>query len=131
LILGLKLSYWLVVQVPEWGRTNQTSRRSQTRRDTMSMFDLTSENAFGVNRDEPDERAVTTLLKQPALSYIRDLRQTIDQDPNFLAFHDRSVSVRIQNLLSRQGIFWDTDVFENQFPKLVAEALVRLRSFER
>jgi len=97
----------------------------------MSMFDLTSENAFGANRDEPDERAVTTLLKQPALSYIRDLRQTIDQDPNFLAFHDRSVSVRIQNLLSRQGIFWDTDVFENQFPKLVAEALVRLRSFEK
>jgi hypothetical protein len=97
----------------------------------MSMFDLTSENAFGGNRVEPDERAVTALLKQPALSYIRDLRETIDQDPNFLAFHDRSVSVRVQNLLSRQGIFWDTDVFEDQFPRLVTEAVARLRIIEK
>jgi hypothetical protein len=96
----------------------------------MSMFDLTAENAFSLNRVEPNERAVTALLKQPALSYIRDLRQTIDQDPNFLAFHDRSVSVKVQNLLARQGIFWDTDVFEMQFLKLVTEAIARVKNFE-
>jgi hypothetical protein len=95
------------------------------------MFDLTSEYSFGANRVEPDERAVSALLKQPALSYIRDLRQTIEQDPNYLAFHDRSVSLRVQNLLSRQGIFWETDVFEDQFPKLVTEAFARLKSIER
>jgi len=97
----------------------------------MSMFDLTTENSFGVSRSEPDERAVIALLKQPALSYIRDLQQTIDQDPNFLAFHDRSVSLKIQNLLSRQGIFWDTDVFEDQFPLLVTEAVARVKRLER
>lgn len=97
----------------------------------MSMFDLTSESAFGLKRIEADERAVTALLKQPALSYIRDLRDTIDNDPNFLAFHDRSVSVKIQNLLSRQGIFWDTEVFENQFPMLVTEAVERVKHLEK
>jgi hypothetical protein len=95
------------------------------------MFDLTSESAFGPNRVEPDERAVSALLKQPALSYIRDLRQTIEQDPNYLAFHDRSVSLHVQNLLSRQGIFWETDVFEDQFPKLVTEAVARLKIIEK
>jgi hypothetical protein len=96
----------------------------------MSMFDLTSETAFGLSRVEPDERAVSALLKQPALSYIRDLRDTMEQDPNFLTFHDRSVSLKVQSLLSRQGIFWDTDVFEMQFPKVVIEAVARLRDTE-
>ena len=97
----------------------------------MSMFDLTSENSFGLNRVEPDERAVTALLKQPALSYIRDLRRTIDEDPNFLTFHDRSVSLKIQNFLSKQGIFWDDEVFERQFMKVVMEAVTRLRNVEK
>ncbi len=97
----------------------------------MSMFDLTSENSFGLNRVEPDERAVVALLKQPALSYIRDLRRTMDEDPNFLTFHDRSVSLKIQNFLSKQGIFWDDEVFERQFMKVVMEALSRIRNFEK
>lgn len=97
----------------------------------MSMFNLTSESAFGLNRVEPDERAVTALLKPPALSYIRDLRKTIDEDPNFLTFHDRSVSLKIQNFLSKQGIFWDDDVFEKQFLRVVMEAVARLKSFEK
>lgn len=97
----------------------------------MSMFDLTSESSFGLNRVEPDERAVMALLKQPALSYIRDLRHTIDDDPNFLTFHDRSVSLKIQNFLSKQGIFWDDEVFERQFLRVVMEAVTRLRSFEK
>jgi hypothetical protein len=96
----------------------------------MSMFDLTSESAFSLSRVEPDERAISALLKQPALSYMRDLRDTMDQDPNFLTFHDRSVSLKVQSLLSRQGIFWDTDVFERQFPKVVIEAVARLKEFE-
>lgn len=92
----------------------------------MSLFDLTSEDTFGLNRVEPYEKAVSALLKPPAVSYIRDLRDSIQQDPSFLTFHDRSVSVKVQNLLSRQGIFWDSDVFEMQFPKVVIEAVARL-----
>ena len=93
----------------------------------MSMFDLTSEGSFAGTPVEPDERAVLALLKPPAISYLRDLRRTIDEDPNFLTFHDRSVSLKIQNLLSRQGIFWDDEIFEKQFLKIVTEAIARLK----
>ena len=92
----------------------------------MSMFDLTTEGSFGVNPVEPDERAVLALLKPPAVSYIRDLRKTIDEDPNFLTFHDRSVSLKIQDLLSKQGIYWDDEIFEKQFLKVVKAAIDRL-----
>ena len=97
----------------------------------MSMFNLTSENAFGSNHIAPDEQAVTALLKQPALSYIRNLRKTIDEDPNFLTFHDRSVSAKIQNFLTKQGILRDDDEYERQFLKVVMEALTRVRSLEK
>jgi hypothetical protein len=65
------------------------------------------------------------------ITSIRDLRDTMEQDLNFLSFHDRSASVKVQTLLSRQGIFWDTDVFEMQFPKVVIEAVARLNDRER
>ncbi len=97
----------------------------------MSMFDLTSEGSFGVNSIEPDETAVLALLKPPALSYIRDLRRTIDEDPNFLTFHDRSVSLKIQDLLSKQGIYWDDEIFEKQFLKVVKTAIDRLKKTEQ
>ncbi len=97
----------------------------------MSMFDLTMEESFGVNPVAPDEKAVSALLKPPAISYIRDLRKTIDDDPNFLTFHDRSVSLRIQALLSKQGIFWDDEIFERQFLKVVTEAIERLKKTEK
>lgn len=95
------------------------------------MFDLTAEGAFGSAHIEPDEKAVMALLKPPALSYIRELRKTIDRDPNFLTFHDRSVSLKVQNFLSRQGIYWDEEIFERQFLKVVMEAVTRLKSFEK
>ncbi len=96
----------------------------------MSLLDLTSEDTFGMKKVESYEKAVSALLKPPAISYIRDLRDSIEQDPSYLTFHDRSVSVKVQNLLSRQGIFWDSDVFETQFPKVVIEAVARLSDKE-
>ena len=97
----------------------------------MSMFDLTAEGAFSNGRIGPVENAVKALLKQPALSYIRELRTTIERDPNFLTFHDRSVGLEVQNLLSKEGIYWDDDVFEKEFLKVVMEAITRLSSSEK
>jgi len=97
----------------------------------MSMFDLTTERAFGPTRIEPDENAVSALLKPPALPYLRELRRTIDQDPIYLAFHDKSVGLRVQSLLDKQGIVWNDDTFERQFMSVVTEAITRLRSNER
>lgn len=97
----------------------------------MSMFDLTTERAFTSSRVEPDEKAVSALLNPHALPYLRDLRRTIDQDPIFLVFHEKSVSLRVQNLLTRQGIVWNDDRFETQFLGVVMEAVSRLRNLER
>lgn len=97
----------------------------------MGMFDLTAEGAFGSGRVEPDEKAVIALLKPPALSYTRELRHAIDKDPNYLVFHEQSVGLKVHNLLSKQGIFWDQDLFERQFPKVVMEAVIKLRGIEK
>ena len=97
----------------------------------MSMFDLTTERAFAANSVEPDERAVLALLKPQAITFVRDLRRTIDQDPIFLIFHDKSVTLRVQNLLSRQGINWNDERIERQSLSVVMEAVSRLRNLER
>ncbi len=97
----------------------------------MNVFDLTTERAFMPTRVEPDESAVSALLNPPALSYLRDLRRTIDEDPIFLVFHEKSVSLRLQNLLSRQGIVWSDERFDRQFLSLVMEAVSRLRRIEK
>jgi hypothetical protein len=98
---------------------------------SMSMFDLTAEWTFDAGYIEPDERAVGALLKPPAISYIRDLSWTLEHDPNYLSFHDRSVGLKIQSLLSKQGIFWDDEIFEKQFLKIVTAAITRLRNQEK
>ncbi len=97
----------------------------------MSMFDLTVERAFDPALVEPDERAVGALLKSPAITYIRDLRRLMEDDPNYLSFHDRSVGLKIQSLLSREGIFWDEEVFERKFFQLVSHAVATLKTLER
>lgn len=97
----------------------------------MSMFDLTTVRAFKSGAVEPDEEAVSALLHPHSLPYLRDLRRTIDQDPIFLVFHEKSVSLRVQNLLSRQGISYSDDSFENQVLDVVMEAVSRLRNLER
>lgn len=95
------------------------------------MVDLTSDKSFGLERVQPNEQAVFALLKEPALEYVRELRRTLDNDPNFLTYHDRSVGLKIQSFLSKQGIFWDDEVFERQFRKVLMEPITRLRSAER
>ncbi len=97
----------------------------------MSMFDLTTERAFAPARIEPDAPAVSALLTPQSLPYLRELRRTIDQDPIYLAFHDKSVGLRVQNLLNKEGIVWNDDTFDKQFMSVVTEAIERLRSHER
>ena len=97
----------------------------------MGMFNLTAEWTFDAGYVEPDERAVGALLKPPAISYIRDLSWTLEHDPNYLSFHDQSVGLRIQSLLSKQGIFWDDEIFQKQFLKIVTAAVKRVRNMDQ
>ena len=94
----------------------------------MIMLDVTVKAASGTIGIEPDEKAVMALLTPPALSYITELGQLIERDPLFLTFHDGSVGLKIQSLLSRQGIYWGEEVFERQFLNLVTEAIARSKS---
>ena len=96
----------------------------------MTKFDSTTDSVFGISTQR-DEKAVLALLKSPALSYTRELRQAIDKDPNFLAFHNSTISLKIQELLSKQGIYWDQEVCEKQFTRVVIEAVTRLRGIEK
>ncbi len=50
----------------ECGTELTPTDHSTRRKRTMSMFDLTTEGSFGMNPAEPDEKAVTALLKPPA-----------------------------------------------------------------
>ena len=96
----------------------------------MNKFDAPSDSNLSHSRDATDEKAVIALLKAPALSYTRELRQAIDKDPNFLAFHDQSIGLIVQNLLSKQGIFWDQEVFEKEYMTVVNEAVIRVRCLD-
>jgi hypothetical protein len=80
---------------------------------------------------ESNEKAVSALLKTPALPYIRELRRTIDKDPGYLAFHEQSVALKVQNFLSKEGIYWDQEVFEKEFQDIVMEAIKRERTSEK
>ncbi len=80
---------------------------------------------------EQDQKAVAVLLKEPAVTYLRELRRTIDRDPHYLAYFKQSVGIRIQTLLAHEGIYWDDEVFDKVFLKLVTEAIERLREREK
>jgi hypothetical protein len=98
---------------------------------TLNLLDLSVERTFVRNQIESTENAVAALLKPPALLYIRGLRRTINQDPGDLAFHEQSVGLKIQSFLSKEGIFWDQEIFEKQFLDIVLEAIKRERTSEK
>jgi hypothetical protein len=99
--------------------------------DSMSVLDFTADGVFGNGRIGPAENAVNALLKQPALSYTRGLRRSIEEYPNFMTFYGQSVGLEVHNILTNEGICWDDDVFEKEFLKVVMEAITRLRSKEK
>ena len=78
-----------------------------------------------------DEKTVMTLLKMPALSYIRDLRRTLDADPRYLSNNSEGVRTKVTEFLSSGGVYWDKEIFDREWERIVREAVIRLRSVER
>ncbi|MBI4427802.1 MAG: hypothetical protein HY562_01655 [Ignavibacteriales bacterium] len=78
-----------------------------------------------------DEKTVMILLKMPALSYLRDLRKTLDANPQYLSVNADGVRTKVTELLLRGGVFWDEDIFDREWERVVREAVIRLRSIER
>ncbi len=107
--------------------TSLSARKDQG----MDRLDMPPERNPNQSQTPPNERAVLAMLKPPALSYTRELRQAIDEDPNFLAFHDQSIGLKVQKFLSKEGIFWDEEVYEREVMKVVTEAVTRVRSLDK
>jgi hypothetical protein len=96
-----------------------------------NMFDTTLEWETGLVEAKSDTRAVNALMKQPALSYMRSLRRLMDEDPDYLVFHESMIGRRIQSFLANQGISWNNSVGEREFRNVVTEVVTLLRSIEK
>ncbi len=95
------------------------------------MGDATLQLEIDLHDVRSKERAITALLNLPALTFMRDLRRMIDEDPSCLISLDRGIRRKIQALLSDQGIFWDEAVLEKQLVWIVGEVVELLRKVER
>ena len=77
------------------------------------------------------DKVVMALLRQPALGYIRELRHSLDRDPEHLTFHASSVGLKIRRYLSEGGVHWDDDIFEREWQSVVKKAIVYLSTVEK
>jgi len=98
----------------------------------VSFFSYT--NKFTPLKAQPKEveRVVLQLLKPPGLQYIREMSKILDQDPDYLQFHSASVTIRVREILSKNNQrIAEPAVTEINVPRIVREAVVRLRSVEK
>jgi len=77
------------------------------------------------------QKAVITLLKPPALDYIRKLRRELDHDPDHLNSHRHTIGPKVQEFLASAGIYWDQKVLEGEFLQIVSQAIIQLKSVEK
>lgn len=72
------------------------------------------------------EDAVESLLRPPYVDLLRTIREQILQDAQYLFFHESSIGVKIQSMLVRSGIDWDTRTMEYYWARVLRVALDRL-----
>lgn len=83
-----------------------------------------------MTRSEDLESIIRQLLRPPGLQYIREMSKTLDRDPEYLQFHSASVTIQIEEILSKDNRRYPP-ITEAMVPKIVREAVVRLRSVEK
>jgi len=76
------------------------------------------------------EQTIRQLLKPPGLQYLREMSRVLDRDPDYLQFHSASVSVKVNELLSKSSPGGGS-VSEHEVAKVIREAVIRLRSVEK
>ena len=77
------------------------------------------------------DKVVVSLLKPPALGYVRELRRSLDKDPEYLMFHASSVGLNIRRYLAEVGVHWDDDIFQREWQDVVRKAVIYLRTIEK
>ncbi|MGB2868869.1 MAG: hypothetical protein WBD36_10485 [Bacteroidota bacterium] len=77
------------------------------------------------------EKVVISLLRPPALGYVRELRRSLDKDPEYLMFHSLSVGLNIRRYLADLGIHWEDEIFQREWQEVVRKAVIYLRTIEK
>jgi hypothetical protein len=72
------------------------------------------------------ENAVLSLLKPPAVRYVRRVQDSIDRDPYYLESHHDDVGNIIIGFLAGSGFHWHRNIFDREWPEILKQALARL-----
>lgn len=77
------------------------------------------------------QQAVLSLLKPPAVRYIRKLKKSLDENPSYLTEHREDVGNIIIGFLAGSGFQWHRNIFEREWPEILQAALSRLPAAKR
>ena len=72
------------------------------------------------------QKAILTLLKPPALRYLRGLKESIDREPGYLQAHRQDIGNIVIGFLTGAGFHWHREIFEREWSGILKEALARL-----
>lgn len=79
----------------------------------------------------PKQEAVLSLLKPPAVAYLRKLKVDLDRDPGYLEAHKKDVGNIIIGFLAGSGFHWHREIFEREWPEILTDALTHLSARKR
>lgn len=82
-----------------------------------------------MEQDEFAERIIRQLLQPLGVQYLKEVGRILEGDPDYLQFHSASVSMKVNEILSRTGS--PEVVTERNVAPILREAVIRLRSVER
>jgi hypothetical protein len=82
-----------------------------------------------MERNDLNERIVLQLLLPSGVPYLKEVGKILEKDPDYLRFHSASISLKVNEILSRTGS--QDHVTEGSVAAILWEAVIRLRSFER
>lgn len=85
--------------------------------------------AHSMEQDEFGERVVRQLIQPLGVQYLKEVGKILERDPDYLQFHSASVSMRVNEILSRTGS--PEVVTDRNVASILREAVLRLRSVER
>ena len=77
------------------------------------------------------EKAVQTLLKPPAVRYLRRLKISVDSDPGYLRAHREDIGNIITGFLTGAGFQWHRAILEREWSGILDDALALLAAKKR
>ena len=72
------------------------------------------------------QKAVLSLLKPPAVRYVRTLKKSLERDPGYLKKNRKDVGNIVIGFLAGAGFHWHKEIFEREWFDILQEALSRV-----